>query len=89
MVQNSIGLAEKTVLGSTDEIHKSQAHLKSKAGMQKVDKKKLDLRDIPGLLQGYYVKLLVHRMGPEKIVGIVKTVSANSCIINAAIQNHH
>ena len=39
MVQNSIGLAEKTVLGSTDEIHKSQAHLKSKAGMQKVDKK--------------------------------------------------
>ena len=88
MVQNSIGLAEKTVLGNTDEIHKSQAHLKSKAGMQKVDEK-LDLRDIPGLLQGYYVKLLVHRMGPEKIVGIVKTVSANSCIINAAIQNQH
>ena len=56
--------------------------------MQKVDEK-LDLRDIPGLLQGYYVKLLVHRMGPEKIVGIVKTVSASSCIINAAIQNHH
>ena len=66
MVQNSIGLAEKTVLGSTDEIHKSQAHLKSKAGMQKVDKKKLDQRDILGLLQGYYVKLLVHRMEPEK-----------------------
>ena len=39
MVQNSIGLAEKTVLGNTDEIYKSQAHLKSKAGMQKVDKK--------------------------------------------------
>ena len=34
-----LGQQRKIVPENTDEIHKSQAHLKSKAGMQKVDKK--------------------------------------------------
>ena len=38
-LQNSIGLVGKTLPKNTDEIHKTQAYLKSLAGMQKVDKK--------------------------------------------------